>query len=74
MVDAVAATAGWQGRVINLLERERQRSQTEDEHQQDGKGTPHLANMVHEAEDHQRIGETPCGSGIIDASRFLIPD
>jgi hypothetical protein len=66
MVLAVAAAAGGQGSVIARTEGERERSCSEEEDQQDGKGAPHPWTMVHEA--LLAIRGKKLDSGIIDAS------
>jgi hypothetical protein len=48
VMDAVAAAAGGQRCIVTLIDGEGKRSKTEEDHEQDGEGSPHLAFMLHE--------------------------
>jgi hypothetical protein len=57
VVHAVAAAARRQACITVGRESERERSQTEQQCEQDGEGTPHLVNMVQELRIEPRFGK-----------------
>jgi hypothetical protein len=59
VVSAVAATAGGQ-RCIASIDRDRKRSQAEEQNEQDGADAPHLGIIVHELWNKWRFGKG-CG-------------